>query len=432
MILTVEIQTHDNAADHPAAAQAAPLVSNRTALIVMAAFSLMQGLPAFFFTLGLPAILRDRGASLDMVAMTYVVWIPLALKWLWAPVFDSTWFRPFGSRQNWLRGLSILLALAFSAVALFPPEGSAWPLLALSLLCSGLGATIQIVLAAWMIENAPPQQRAIANTAGVIAMVLGGILGAGLMLELDARFSWTISVLSVSSLIVALSLPAWFLNWGAAKRADARSGGFRFEPVALWKRFFRRPNIGWMMFAILCFGATAGADALVPAILVDKGYSPAAAGWLLGTVATATVIPASAVVGAALRRFSVLGVAAAVYAVKAVVLMALAAAVSLAPHIVAGLSILDFCLSGALTVVIWQLYMNFSSREHSASDYSVTTSFDAAIRFAGALAAGAIGQRLGYPVVFGLAGLAAILSCILCLPLRRTLQTDVQPLGQEA
>jgi cyanate permease len=282
-----------------------------------------------------------------------------------------------------------------------------------------------------MIENAPPQQRAIANTAGVIAMVLGGILGAGLMLELNAHFSWSISVLSVSSLILVLSIPAWILTWGAAKRSDA-SVGFRFEPVALWKRFFVRPNIGWMVCAILCFGVTAGADALVPAILVDKGYSPAAAGWLLGTVATATVIPASAIVGAALRRFSVLGVAAVVYAVKAVVLVALAASVSMAPQIVAGLSVLDFCLSGALTVVIWQLYMNFSSREHSASDYSVTTSFDAAIRFAGALLAGAIGQRLGYPVIFGLAGLAAVLSCILCLPLRRTLQSDVHTLGQEA
>lgn len=432
--MTVETQAHDNATGLPPAGgalPAAPPVSNRTALIVMAAFSLMQGLPAFFFTLGLPAILRDRGASLDMVAMTYVVWIPLALKWLWAPIFDSTWFRPFGSRQNWLRGLSILLALAFSAVALFPPEGPAWPLLLLSLICSGLGATIQIVLAAWMIENAPPQQRALANTAGVIAMVLGGILGAGLMLELNAHFSWSISVLSVSSLILVLSIPAWILTWGAAKRSDA-SVGFRFEPVALWKRFFGRPNIGWMVCAILCFGVTAGADALVPAILVDKGYSPAAAGWLLGTVATATVIPASAIVGAALRRFSVLGVAAVVYAVKAVVLVALAASVSMAPQIVAGLSVLDFCLSGALTVVIWQLYMNFSSREHSASDYSVTTSFDAAIRFAGALLAGAIGQRLGYPVIFGLAGLAAVLSCILCLPLRRTLQSDVHTLGQEA
>jgi len=391
----------------------------------MAAFSLMQGLPAFFFTLGLPAILRDRGASLDMVALTYVVWVPLALKWLWAPFFDCTWSRPFGSRKNWMRGLSVLLAAAFSAVAFFPPEGSAWPLLFLSLSCAAIGATIQIVLAAWMIENTTSEQRALANTAGVISMVLGGILGAGLLLELNEHFSWSTSVLSISVFILILSAPAWLLNWGDAAN-DLVSKSVRYEPLVLWKRFLTRPKIGWLVCAVLCFGLTAGADALIPAILVDKGYSPATTAWLLGTVATATVVPASAFVGIALRRFNVLAVAAVIYMLKAAVLLILAASVAMEPRIVVVLAVLDFCLSGALTVVVWQLYMGLSSPTAAATDYSVMTSFDAAIRFAGAIVAGAVGQRLGYPVIFALSGLAAVLACIFCFPLRHLLLDDIQ------
>ncbi|WP_407977601.1 MFS transporter [Brucella pseudogrignonensis] len=402
------------------------ILSSKAILAIMACFSLMQGLPAFFFTLGLPAILRDRGASLDVVGLSYVVWLPLVFKWLWAPLFDKKSIAPFGSRRNWLRALSILLGGAFSVVAIFPPEGSAWPLLTLSLVCAAIGATIQIVLASLLIENATPPQRALANSAGVAAMVLGGIIGAWLILELNEQFSWVISVFSVSAGILLLSAPVWFLRWGAYSTGDQteRTG---FHPMAVFRRFFNKPNIGLMLVAILCFGATGGADALIPAILVDKGYSPAAAGWLLGTVATASIIPATGVVGFALRKFNVLTVTVAVYGLKAIVLAGLALSISLSPELVAVLSVADFCLSGALTVVVWQLYMGFSSKEYSATDYSVTTSLDAGMRFFGGIAAGSLGQQFGYSFIFTAAAVTALGACLVCLFLRRSFRL----IGQE-
>lgn len=401
-----------------AATASGPARSGRDLLVIMACFSLMQGLPAFFFTLGLPAILRDRGASLDVVGLTYIVWLPLVFKFLWAPLFDRTLIAPFGSRRNWLRALSLLLAAAFAMVALFSPEGPAWPLLTLSLICAAIGATIQIILASLLIENATPAQRALANSAGVAAMVLGGIVGAWLILELHARYSWVFSVFSVAAGIVLLSMPVWLVRqenrmFRGALTGD--QGGRRVQPAQAFARFIRKPGIGWMLVAIVCFGATGGADALIPAILVDKGYSPAAAGWLLGTVATATIIPATAVVGYVLRRFSVLWVTVVIYGLKALVLAVLALAVSLSPQTVAVLAVIDFCLSGALTVVVWQLYMGFSSRDYPATDYSITSSLDAALRLAGGIAAGNVGQQFGYGFIFSCAAITALAACLVCM-----------------
>lgn len=389
-------------------------------IVMMAAFSLVQGLPAFFFTLGLPAILRENGVSLEVIGFTYVVWLPLAFTWLWAPALDPRKARPFGSRLNWLKVLTISLAFAFMLVSFFPPDGAVWPLLLLSLICAALGATIQIVLAAWLIENASAKQRAVANSAGVAALVLGGVLGAGLILQMNELFSWRVAVWSVSIAILLLSLPAWLIgdpreavDSGTAERADL---GALFSA---WRGFFQKPQIMLMILVVICFGAAAGADSLVPAILVDKGYSPAEAGWLLGTVATGSIIPATAFMGMGIRRFGVFKILGGVYLLKAVVLVALAVSVPLAPEVVAGLSIIDYCLSGALTVATWQLFMNFADGPRTATDFSLISAMDALMRFMGGIFAGSLGGMLGYSVVFAIAAAASVGACCFAMLLRR-------------
>ena len=395
-------------------------------IVMMAAFSLVQGLPAFFFTLGLPAILRESGASLEVIGFTYVVWLPLAFKWLWAPALDPRRAWPFGSRMNWLRVLTVSLAFFFMLVAFFPPTGIVWPLLLLSLICAALGATIQIVLASWLIENANAKQRAVANSAGVAALVLGGVLGAGLILQMNELFSWRVAVWSVSIAILLLSLPAWLVRGRAAAAGDDAERPALGGLLAAWKGFFQKPRIALMTLVVACFGAAAGADSLVPAILVDKGYSSAEAGWLLGTVATGSIIPATAFMGMAIRRYGVFKVLGGVYLLKAVVLVALALSVPLATEVVAGLSIVDYCLSGALTVATWQLFMNFSNGPRTATDYSLISSLDALMRFAGGIFAGSLGGMLGYSLVFAIASVASIGACSFAMLLRRPVQLKEQ------
>ena len=388
------------------------------AIAMMAAFSLVQGLPAYFFTLGLPALLRDSGVSLEIVGLTYVVWLPFAFKWLWAPAFDSSSTAPFGNRINWLRALSAMLAAVFALVAFFPPGSSAWPLLALSLCCATLGATIQLILAAWLIHEATPKRLALANAAGVAAMVLGGILGAGLILQLGEMLPWAYCILAVSAAILLFSLPAWLRRGSDRSLASAPPAR---QPAAwwlAWRSFLRRPGVSRMGIAIVCFGAAAGADALLPALLVDRGFSPAEAGWLLGAVATGSIIPASGAIAVLLRRYSVFAVLCGLYAFKGAVLLALVFSVHLAPNAVAGLAVADFCASGALTVATWQLYMRYASGPHSATDFSLTTSLDALLRFCGGALAGKVAHSFDYATIFAAAACAALGACLFTTALR--------------
>lgn len=384
----------------------------RRAAIMMAAFSLMQGLPAYFFSVGLPALLRDQGASLAMVGMTYVIWLPSAFQWLWAPAFDAPRIAPFGSRMNWLRVLPIGLALVFGLVAVFPPTGSSAPLLAISFACSAITATLRILLGAWVMHGANARQRALANAAGVAAMVLGGIAGGAAMLHVGQTHGWSWAIAGVCAVIVLLSLPAWLMRDDAGF-APARAAVPRARWREAWAGFFTRKDIWRMLALVLCFGAVSGADVLVPAIMVDRGYTPTDTLWILGTFAMAAVVPAAALIGAGIRRYGVMTVLAVLYGMKLTVLAGLAMSAPLTASQVATLAVADYFLSGVLTVATWQIFMNFASGQASATDFSLITSIDALLRMCGGIGAGWLAEKMGYAPTFGLAACVAALAVLL-------------------
>ncbi|WP_081784677.1 MFS transporter [Nitratireductor aquibiodomus] len=250
-------------------------------------------------------------------------------------------------------------------------------------------------------------------------MVLGAMVGSGFVLRLNDLFSWEMSIVAVSLTVLVFSLPAWVLKQDHPVTVKSTGTTVVERPgVAAWRRFLGHDRIGPMVLAIVCFGMAAGADVLVPALLIDRGYSASEAGWLLGTVATGSVIPASFAMGYLLRRFGVIAVMGLLYVAKAGVLFALIWAVHFSPATVAALAIGDFCLAGALTVGTWQLYMNFASREHSATDYGLMTSLDAFLRFLGGLSAGQVAVYIGYGSVFAGAALGALGACFFCFLLR--------------
>src|SRR5262249_27091099 len=59
-----------------------------------------QGVPYGFFTQALPVLLRERGLSLAAIGASGFLFLPWALKFLWAPLVDHT-----GTRKQWIVAL---------------------------------------------------------------------------------------------------------------------------------------------------------------------------------------------------------------------------------------------------------------------------------------------------------------------------------------
>ena len=66
-------------------------------IILLGSLYLAQGLPYGFFTQALPVLLRDAGYSLKAISATSLLFLPWALKFLWAPFVDHR-----GTRKAWL------------------------------------------------------------------------------------------------------------------------------------------------------------------------------------------------------------------------------------------------------------------------------------------------------------------------------------------
>src|ERR1043165_1461174 len=85
-------------------------MSRAQKMSVLSALDFVQGLPFGFFTITLPAMLRQSGQSLKTISLVSVLLtLPWLLKFLWAPFVDHR-----GTRRGWL----LTLQLSALAVAL--------------------------------------------------------------------------------------------------------------------------------------------------------------------------------------------------------------------------------------------------------------------------------------------------------------------------
>jgi len=74
-------------------------------LLLLSSLYLAQGLPFGFFTQALPVLMREAGMSLKMISATSLLFLPWALKFLWAPLIDHV-----GTRRQWIVPLQLTAA----------------------------------------------------------------------------------------------------------------------------------------------------------------------------------------------------------------------------------------------------------------------------------------------------------------------------------
>ncbi len=385
-------------------------------LVAIALLTASIGIPGAFFTIVLPAMMRDGGASLFQVGLVYVVWAPSALKWLWAPWFDALPRRPFGSTFGWMRALILAIALSFLATLPLVERLIVWPLVGLAVLSAAFSVTLQMLFAGWLMDDFDERTRALANGVGVAGMVAGGVVGGGLLPLLASKAGWTTAIASASVFVALTSLGTIGLRRLSAGPRGATASARQF--IATLRLLVVFPGSGYVLTTLALLSLSSGADATIPARLIDAGYDPAKTGLLLGMIATLAIIPVSGLTGLLIRLFGRGVVLSGIAGAKAVVLGLLSWSGAAGAEAVAALSVLDFVLAGAMTVALWQVFMGHAA--HATSPilgYSALTAADAAVRLVAGIGAGALAMALGYSGMFGIAALLACAACLLSLRL---------------
>ena len=376
---------------------------------LLASLYLAQGLPFGFFTQALPVLLRERGLSLAVIGASGLLFLPWALKFLWAPLVDHT-----GSRKTWIVSLQALTFAGALAMAFVELESSLYFVFAALLLFNLLAATQDVATDGLAVRLLSASERGLGNGIQVGAYRIGMIIGGGALLWVFALSGWSVMFMAMAAALFLTCIPAFFLPRAAvAMAAPERPGGTAL--LVGWAERLRTPGLP-VFIALICaykFG-DAMASSLVGPFMHDAGLTKQEIAVVKGTIGSVMGLAGAALGGFLAWRFG---------RRFALIVCGLLQTLSLLAYLACALdpgnksliyaaSTAEHLLGGMATVALFTLMMDASDPDHAGTDYTLLA---CAVVLGGGLAgvaAGFIGDAFGYAGAFGLSFLLSGIGCI--------------------
>ena len=395
-------------------------MTRRHKILLLTGLYLAQGLPYGFFTQALPVLLRDAGLSLKAISATSLLFLPWALKFLWAPLVDH-----WGTRRQWLLPLqsaAVVGALLLTQVDL---ERGFVAVLAAAFLFNLVAACQDVATDGLAVRILEPRERGLANGIQVGAYRIGMILGGGLLLWVFARTGWATMFACMAGLLALTMLPVLSLREPARSAPDASQGTAQ---LALgWLQRLRVPGMGAFV-ALVCFykfGDSLVASLIGP-FMHDAGLSKEMIALMKGTVGSVASLAGAALGGwyafRAGRRRALL-VCGLLQTASLLFYVAAAMGVGGLAMFWAG-NVAEHLLGGMATVAIFTLMMDASDPDHASTDYTllacaIVLAMGLA-NFTGAVIADAAGYLPAFVAGFLLSGVG-------CLALVRSVDARFGP-----
>ena len=392
----------------------------------LAVLYVTQYLGMGFITVGLVAILREGGTSLDTLALVTVIGLIWPIKFLWAPIIDRYGSGRLGHYRSWLLVLQTALVLAL--LALLPFGDPASQLGPLVLVCTAyvvLSATQDIAVDAVAVRVLAARQRGLGNGVQIASSYAGTLIGGGLCVIVYDRFGWIPAILLLAGLTaVGLITILLFREAPRTDRPETAGHAYRALFSVLAQPGCKRWTFG--VVPLLYIGA-GSAYALVGPALVDAGWSLERIGVTTGIVVSVPAIVAGLVAGGLTTRIGRSGVLVAggiAIAVSTGLLMPLMNGD--APGVLTTVALC--CFMAAYTVVNVVLYtvnMDYSRSGSGGTDFTVLSSFGLICSFVAASIGLASAERVGYPAVAVTAAVLVLAGVVLGLGHQRRYRPDL-------
>lgn len=259
------------------ATEQTPDTENRQLLWLLAGLYLVQGIPVGLAFQAFPALMRNAGASLELVALVPAAALPWVLKFFWAPWVENHWSDRWGRRRSWLIPLQLLCAVTLLVMALLPLDaGAAGPMLVLIGLLALFSSTQDISTDGLATERLSEARLGYANTLQVGCFMGGMLLGGAVVMVGVDQFGHQLTFGLLAMIQLACLLPV--LRWREPAPCQQQTA----QPARL-RHFVRRP---WAMpMLVLSVCATMGGAVLFglsKLVLLDAGWSMTDVGVISG------------------------------------------------------------------------------------------------------------------------------------------------------
>ena len=378
-----------------------------------------SGLPLFLTSRTLQAWMTVEGVDLATVGQVSLLALPYSLKFLWAPLMDR-YVPPFlGRRRGWLVVTQILLMLAIMAMSLHDPKQGLRLLFINAVFISFFSASQDIVVDAYSVEALEDRELGAGASLKVVGYRAALILTGGLALVLADRMPWQY-VYVVMALLMAVGIGAAVLAPEPVLRAGPPAT-LASAVVKPFQEFFNRagPATGFilLLFIVLYSLADRLVQNMYTPFLLAAGYTQTEIGAIQGVLGLAATIVGVLAGGAIVAKIGInrsLWVMAVLQLGSNLVYYGLSVTEKDVGLLTGAIIVENFC-GGLVTAGFVAFLMSMCSRQFSATQYALLSSFMSFARDILVAPSGGIAERTGWPQFFILSIVAGI-PVLLMLP----------------
>ncbi|MEB2847358.1 MFS transporter [Rhizobiales bacterium RZME27] len=387
--------------------QASARLSGWIVLGLLAGLYAAQSVTGSMVQSSLPVVLRDAGMPLDQIGFLAILFLPWALKFLWAPLVDR-----YFSERSWILVCQTGITACFLLAMAFPPQTHLMSLAAVLLVMATLAATQDIATDSLAVRATSEETRGAASGASTAGAYLGFLLGGGIWLIVYSHAGWAVSMAAMAGFVVLLSIPVLLSSGLAAPRENTARIGRR---LLLRETLSNRTLMtGFVFLAIYQIGLRMG-SAMTGPYLVDKGLSLEMIGTLRGAGGALVGFLAAALSALIVQRLGIRKAILAAATINTLLLLALASLewqTSVSQTVAAGLMVAQVAAIAMSFVALYAAMMNWCDPHRTATDFAVLQSLDAIIAIAASSLAGLLGKAFGYGLLFGASALFILLAML--------------------
>lgn len=332
-----------------------------------------QGIPIGLAFETFPTLLKANGVPLEQLAVWPIVVLPLALKFLWAPFVENTWYPKWGRRKTWLVPNQIIMIAALIALSAVAPTGANNTLLlSLVVIVSIAAATQDVAADGLAAEMLPPEALSNAGVIQVIGFMTGMFAGASGATLITGFLGYPIAMLLLAGMVALLLVPA--IIW---REPDLPKAAGQKASVM---HFLRRPSARRLFVALV--GTTLGGTALFSlcrVILIDMDWSIIEVGFAAGAFNTGALFVGCAIASLIINRIGLVmmlraGLLATVLSAGLWVLLLIGAVAADKPVIYATIALNGLGI-GMTAVSVYTLFLNYGRKHRQpGTDFAIMQS----------------------------------------------------------
>lgn len=358
---------------------------------------------------GLPPILRARGMSMETIAWTFALYLPIGLSFLWAPLVDRLRLPWLSPRIAWIVLAQAVAVLALIAIALLS-DAPLGLLFSVGLVVAVAAATMDLALDALAVELTPAHSKPLAASMKLAALALGGMLGGGVLVAALAQWGWQTTFWLVAAFMLLSLLP--ILGLVGYERTHAVQQAVQQRMPTQWFACLRQSQMRqYLLVLVVAAGVIFPLSALNRVMLVDIGVPMERIAWLAGTLQPLALLAIAVLTTPLIRWLGHKGALWALSAAGALCVLGLMLGHAQRAQALALVATVGMAaVVGGLMVVYSALILRWSEGPQAATNYAVLFCGTRLAGMVTSVLAGKLVALLAWQTFYGLGLVALLLS----------------------